>query len=217
MKQRVLGFKALQVDKVLCDGQLERLGIEPSLFPGRRESVRPVSHRRFEDRHITFRALEAKTLNSAAVYELAHLAGTAEIRSMLSATEQIEAWVAGMYSHTGNEPDARAVIAGVPLLVEFDTCSYDARIVRKKMRAFRKEGQVVWGTTSALRADRLGQKYPEAAVLYVPWWEGPEERVSTLAAAGDTRGAERKAQRLERQARRSPLAAKLRPSVSAAR
>ena len=212
MAQRALGFRTLQIDKVLCDGQLERLGIKPSLFPGRREPVRPVSHRRYEDRHITFRALDHKTLN-AAVYELAHLAGTAEVRSMISASEQIEGWVAGMYSHTGNEPDACAVIAGVPVLVEFDTCSYDARIIQKKMRAFRKEGQVVWGTTSALRADRVAQKYPDAAVLYVPWWEGPEERASTLAAAGDTRGAGRKAQRLERQERRSPLAAKLHPSV----
>ena len=203
MVQRSLGARALQIDKVLSDGQLERMGIKPSLFPGRQESIRPVSQRRFAERFVTFRALDARTLQKGAAFELGHLAGTAEIRMMLAQTEEIEGWVSGAYGYKGNEPDARAMIAGNPVLVEFDTCSYEARTVWKKMRAFRKEGQVVWGTTSPLRADRIAQKYPEAAVLYVPWWEGVEERASTLAAAGGDRGAVRKAQRLERQARRS--------------
>ena len=207
-QQRQLGLQALRIDKVLCDGQLERMGVKPSLFPGRESSVRVVAQRRYGERLVTFRALDSKVLKGA-VHDLAHYAGTAEIRMMIAQTEDIESWVSGAYGYMGNEPDARAMVGGQPLLAEFDTCSYAAKIVRNKMRAFRKEGQVVWGTTSPLRADRIAQKYPEAAVLYVPWWEGVAERASTLAAADGGRGAERRAQRLARQQGRSPLGLKL--------
>jgi hypothetical protein len=196
MQQRQLGVQVLTVDGVLCDGQLERLGVKPSLFPGRTESVHPVVQRRYGERQVTFRALTLEALDRA-VHDLSHLAGTAEIRRALAIPE--EGWVSGGYGYMGNEPDARAVVDGVPTLVEFDTGKYCARKVRKKMRAFGKQGQVVWGTTSPLRADRIAQRYPEAKVLYVPWWEGVAERAATLAAAGGGRGAERKALCLARQ------------------
>ena len=176
----MLGFKALQIDKVLSDGQLERMGIKPSLFPGRQESIRPVSQRRFGERFVTFRALEARTLNAPS-HKLGHLAGTAELRMMLAQTEEIESWVSGACVAMGKEPDARAVIAGRSVLIEFDTCTYDARTVQKKIDAFRVEGRVVWGTTSRIRAERIAQKYPEVKALYVPWWEGGAERAFKVA------------------------------------
>ena len=173
-----MNHEAMQFDKVLSDGQLERMGVNPSLYPGVQVCLRPISNSRYTDRHVIFRALDPEMLGIG-TSRLMHLAGTAEIRLGLSQTRRVEDWVLGRPGR--GAPDARATIDGQPAVIEFDTCSYGTRAVEKKIAAFRAEGHVVWGTTSRLRADRMAQRYPDVTVLYVPWWDGVEERASALA------------------------------------
>ena len=184
-EQRTLGTRALLADVVLSDGQLERLGVRPSLFPGRQVSVRPGFRVRHQERLVTFRALDEKVLFRNDVYGLAHHAGTAEIRQLIGGSSS--SWRVGGVASLGNEPDARAWTEdGEALLIEYD-CGYRGRVVRDKMKAFREEGQVVWGTPSPLRAGRIAQAYPDARVVVTPWWEGPKERTVSVSGAGGGR------------------------------
>lgn len=186
-EQLSLGTRALLADVVLSDGQLQRLGVKPSLFPGRQVSVRPAFRVRHQERLVTFRALDEKVLLRNDVYGLAHHAGTAEIRHLIGAPP--DAWRAGGVACMGNEPDARAWSDdGEALLIEYD-CGYRGRVVRDKMLAFREEGQVVWGTPSSLRAARIALAYPDARVVVTPWWEGPKGPPVSGAGGGGGRPA----------------------------
>jgi hypothetical protein len=173
-----MNHDAMQFDKVLSDGQLERMGVNPSLYPGIQVCLRPIANSRYTDRNVVFRALDSEMLG-VGTSRLMHLAGTAEIRLGLSQTRRVEDWVLGRPGR--GAPDARATIDGQLTVIEFDTCTYGPLAVQKKIDAFRAEGRVVWGTTSRSRAERMAQKYPDVEVLYVPWWEGVEERASALA------------------------------------
>ncbi|GGR09774.1 hypothetical protein GCM10008957_23170 [Deinococcus ruber] len=195
-EQKKIGLQALQADLVLCDGQLERLGVSPDLFPGRLVSLKPNVSTRFGERLVTFRAVNQATLTRHDVYTLAHLAGTAEIRARLQAPA--DRWQSGAIGHLGNEPDARGWLGEQLVMVEYDACHYTKATIRDKMRAFRTEGQVVWGTSSALRAERIARAYPQAQVFYTPWWESPAERAATVAGGNGGRRAKRMADNLAR-------------------
>jgi hypothetical protein len=175
--QRQVAARLLQANHVLCDAQLARLGLRPDPFPHRDVLVRTSVKDGTTSRIVRFRALEPRTLKQRGSM-LAHLAGTAEVGLMLGADPT--QWTVCPGSDK-TIPDARYESPAGLVLVEYDAGGYTARVVRDKVRAFQKEGRVIWATSSALRAESIASHHQGIRTYYTPWWEGPAERERTRA------------------------------------
>jgi len=78
-----------------------------------------------------------------------------------------------------NHPDALWHTDQGEISVEYDARWYRAGTIREKMRALQSHGEVVWGTSSALRVERMKQQYPLAQIVLVRWWEDQQDRAFT--------------------------------------
>lgn len=194
------GRQALLTDQVLTSGQLLRVGSDPDLFPSLTESVRVTSDINSE-RAVTFHALTVQILHRLAARQMAHLAGVAEMRLELGVPPGPH-WVSkGQLMGEVAKPDAVWHAPDGPRMIEFDSCDYPRRVVQKKLERFSGLGPVYWGMSSALRAERWSSYDRGVHFMYVPWWEGPEER--TVTAQPSSRAFTRRAARqLERNQKR---------------
>lgn len=96
-------------------------------------------------------------------WELAHLAGTAELRHMLGVARvtgqgAAQRWV--LEGGFGEErPDAEWLTPdGKRVAIEYDG-GYPPLVVQKKLRAFRKYDAVYWGTPSLIRRAHLYSRH----------------------------------------------------------
>jgi hypothetical protein len=190
--QRRVATWLLQTHQVLCDEQLLRLGLNPDPFPHRDAQIHTNVKNDATSRTVRFRALKPQTLAQLGS-SLAHLAGTAEVGLMLAADPAH--WVV-LPGAARKIPDARYASPDGLVLVEYDACGYTASVVRDKVQAFRAEGQVLWATSSGLRAETIALRHRGVKVHYVPWWETREERAHTRSGGDGTLGAARRRQYL---------------------
>ena len=111
----------------------------------------------------TFIAADEALLRWTPAWELAHLAGTAQLRTQLGA--RVEDWVPepGMKA---NRPDAIWQPGEQVVAVEFDA-GYPPKVVREKLRTFADFDQVVWGTPSPVRASHLRSRYASSQREFV--------------------------------------------------
>lgn len=196
-----IGEEALRTDQVLTSGQLLRLGVNPDWFPSVTESVRLTSYVGAET-VVTFHALRPATLEGLRARQLAHLAGVAEMRLVLGVPPGPHWQVSAHLRHADERPDAVWTHEGQTRLIEFDSCDYPRGVVERKVHGMQPKGPLYWGTTSALRVNRLAVLYPRMHVMLALWWQTPEERAGTVQGAGAGVFTERNALGLQRNARR---------------
>lgn len=155
----------LAVDEVLTAGQLARRGVDASFLPHVDLSIRPMPRGSIEQ-DVRFHALSSARLRRPPGI-LTHAVGLAEMRQMQGIPPG--AWRVTQ-SGRHHVPDGMADTPGGVQAFEFDA-GYTSRIVQEKMRAFQRyDGGIVWGTPSALRAERLRSAYPDVTVLVVDYW-----------------------------------------------
>ncbi len=167
----------LEVDEVVTDAQLARLGLDGARFPGRTLTVRPLTtSERTVD--VTFRALSERTLLREHRF-LPHLAGRAGVRHALAIDG--ENWLGiggGRLAESGGgsevlgvsaRPDAVFRHGALQVAVEYDA-GYKAQVVHEKIRSMRGYDLIVWATPSAARSARMQSMHPGIRVETVRYW-----------------------------------------------
>ncbi|BDP43764.1 hypothetical protein DAETH_37330 (plasmid) [Deinococcus aetherius] len=178
-ERRERALEALSHDGVISTGQLTRhYGPDEHDLAGTRYRevlVRPI-HARYGLEVKTRFYTASQKLAGMESYELAHLAGTAELRQQLGVPPGRHWQVDKRGRLPFNEPDAVYDSPYGPVAVEYDNGSYTLSTVQQKLEAFsdRDFKEVVWGVAGERRRATLEQKIKASLarpVLWAEWWK----------------------------------------------
>lgn len=152
----------LAVDRVITKEQAQRrynftVAELRRLFCYRPAEVKPLARSsRFVQTAFVALPSEEEFLRWAPAWELAHLAGTAEIRTLLGAS--VDDWTLDEATMRGNRPDAVWRRGEQVVAVEYDA-GYPPKVVAEKIQSFQDYDALVWGTPSAVRMGHLRSVY----------------------------------------------------------
>lgn len=180
-KERIeRAHEALACDGVITEGQLRRhFKLEAEDFPRVlyvEDLAHPVHMRRSLEVRVRF-YLASRKLGHSEVPQLAHRAGTGELRHLYGVRpeqcEQVRQNTKNLRRHF-EEPDAiwhpDPADRTRRVAVEFDTGSYPRKVIEEKREAFRKHFEgIVWGVTSQRRQASVASLLTQRVDL-VQWW-----------------------------------------------
>jgi hypothetical protein len=171
---------ALECDGVLTATQLRRHHgclLKQIQQAGGKVATVPVTATRYGTHvyKVRFVTLERRLLSLPST-ELRHLAGLAELRTLLGAPTTAWTRHEGLV-HSKGRPDALWHQGEKTIAVEFDAGGYSHKKIVKKVLAFRARADAqVWGSASLLHAELiqtiLEQTFVSARVVVVNWLGG---------------------------------------------
>ncbi len=184
--------RALTTDRVLSAAQVLRYsGLAthqlPAEFVTFRTVVQPIYASVRSRQVVMFVTRDTRLERRLGPEQIAHLAGTAEIRHSLRADAAQWSTDAAAMGRS-NKPDGVYALNGHQVAIEFDAGSYRSSVIRAKVAQFSESyAGLVWGVTSRVRYERLHQRLTPLGVqvLHVNWWS--PEGADRQAVRGDHR------------------------------
>jgi hypothetical protein len=184
-KKPLQALAALECDGVLTAEQLRRhyqCLLKQIKQAGGKVATVPVTETRYGTRIYTLRFVTIeKRLLSLPGTELRHLAGLAELRTMLSVPTTAWTRHEGL-AHSKGRPDALWRKDEKTIAIEFDAGGYSEKKLVKKMLAFRAwSHEQVWGSASEAHTELIEsvaeKTFTPARVLIVDWLRSKQKTV----------------------------------------
>lgn len=170
----------LEVDESMSDHQLYRYY---RLLPGdlteayaSNDLVQPIHGRRSLEIPVTFLS-PSRRIARLDSHVLAHRAGTKELRHLLDVPTSKGQWhVEPRGAHSTLAPDAFWETAQGKTAIEYDSGTYAATTIQKKIQKFREldARHIVWGVPSSSRLLNLNEKF-SLDLRLCEWWKNDNQ------------------------------------------